>query len=107
MLNLKVFAVAVLLLSSQAFAGRIVYKTKYSSGGVDRKGGDETKNAGRITDEQRDTILKDIGTWSENKISASVHELTDILTVRSAEVETKLEATTANQNAEHLVKQHI
>ncbi|PYI06299.1 hypothetical protein BO78DRAFT_116637 [Aspergillus sclerotiicarbonarius CBS 121057] len=107
MLNLKVFVVAALLLAGQAIAGRISYRTHYTTGNVDGNGGNDSKSGGRITDEQQEEILKNIGTWSDNRLTASVHEPTGLLTVTSPEVETKGQASTANQNAQHLIKQHI
>ncbi|PWY81716.1 hypothetical protein BO94DRAFT_148283 [Aspergillus sclerotioniger CBS 115572] len=107
MLNFKTLAIAALLLASQALATRITYSTKYTTGNIGDKGGRATKNAGTVTEEQEKEIIANIGTWSDHHITAQIQEKTGILLVISETVETKGQAATANQNAQHIVNQHI
>ncbi|OOF90242.1 hypothetical protein ASPCADRAFT_212139 [Aspergillus carbonarius ITEM 5010] len=107
MLTFKALAIATLLLASQALATRITYSTKYTTGNLGNKGGYATKNAGTVTEEQEKEIIANIGTWSDHRVSAHIQERTGILLVTSDSVETKGEAATANQNAQHIVQQHI
>lgn len=108
MYSLKLVSFATLMVATQVFASRINYTTDFTTGGAGGHGGSETKTS-QIPDIKDQEVLKDIATWSNNRFEAKRNPLvTSIIQVTTVKkVQTKKEATKANNEAYNLVETHI
>lgn len=68
---MKFFIPAVLLLATESIAVRVTYSFKYTEGGIDNHGGFTTKNGGTIPDDKEQSVIDNMGTWSDHKYTAT------------------------------------
>lgn len=108
MYNLKLVSFATLMVATQVFASRINYTTEFTKGGAGGHGGSETKTS-QIPDTKDQEVLKDVATWSNHRFEAKRNPLVpSIIQVTSVKkVQTKEDATKANNEAYNLVEKHI
>ncbi|KAH8694214.1 hypothetical protein BGW36DRAFT_430233 [Talaromyces proteolyticus] len=108
MYNLKFLTVAVFLLVSQVFAGRVTYTAYDKTGGISKKGKWEQKAGGSIPDDKDDDLIQNIGVWSSHQYTAARNARSGVIIVKAVqEGKNKNEATTLNNRGQQIVNEHI
>lgn len=110
MFNIRVFLLAILLLATEAWAVNMQYTAKYN--GKDLKGKEATmtekKAGGSLTDAEGEEVIKNMGTWSNNKFKATKSRVANIITVvNTSNAANKNEATSEVNEAQQLVNKNV
>lgn len=104
----KTLSLTFLLLVANVQAGRITYTCLDNTGGVNKKGKIETKNGGRVPDDQMQVIIDNIPTWSGGEYSTVENASSKILIVKCVNgVANRNLATTAINEQQQLVNKNI
>ncbi|MCJ1278048.1 hypothetical protein MMC21_005862 [Puttea exsequens] len=102
MFNLKVFFLAFLLLATNVLAARIRYNASFPHNGITDSTG---KNGGRIDDSKVQVIVDNIGSWSDNKYSATFRADLNLITVTNVNAAASSnDAHDEVKDMEHVVK---
>lgn len=106
---MKLLSVGLLFFASGALA--LDYKLTYScynkNGGVDGKGNNEAKAAGKVDDDLADKIEDKMGEWSEDKYQGKKNTIRHTITVVCKEkVDSKPAALNAIEEQMRIVKEH-
>ena len=104
MFNLKVLLLAFLLLTTEVFAVRINYSAKFQSGSEVKR---TSKNGKTVPDDKEQDIISNMGSWSEDKYSASksAHGFIQVINVKVAA--SKGEGNDEVKEMESIVKRNI
>ena len=91
------------MLATDVFAARINYSAKFTdqNGVVHR-----TQKLGSIDDDKADLVVNNMGTWSDNKYSATLSRHNMVMVVNAVAAGSKGEASQEVQDMQSLVNQN-
>lgn len=112
-MQFNALAFAAILLAGETLASKVSYVSYYNGKNIQGKDAvvNEKKLGGTIDDSKDAEVIKDIGTWSDHKCSASQHAATKIITVvntggKSSPLANKNAALERNTLCQQAVNQH-
>ena len=103
MLNLKVLMFALLLLAADVLAVRCTYSVTHSDVAAGKPGQRNSKLA-EMDQDQADSVVENMGTWSNGKYSAKKARLPNMITVSGTT--TSSQSNAMIQDMQHIVQTH-